>query len=92
MNIGKETRQRDFGPPKYIPNEIYGFVGGRATREPVIRVESAPLGNGKVRVTAYGASGMQRHWTGSNAYIDASLRFVIVGYHGIEAGYWEDPE
>lgn len=88
MAIECETRQRDEGPPKYIPSVV--FCQGR--REPVIHIESAPIDNGKVRVIATTASGGTRTWIGTDAYIDASLRFVIVGYHGVEAGYWEDPE
>ena len=86
--IEKEARQRDEGPPKYIPAIV--FIGGR--REAVVRIESEPIEDGLVRVTATTTSGGQRHWNGTDAYIDASLRFVIVGYHGIEAGYWEDPQ
>ena len=85
--IEKESRQREFAPPKYIPDTV--ICDGRM--EAVARIESAPDG-GKIKVTATTVSGGRRTWTGTGAYIDASLRFVIVGYHGIEAGYWEDPE
>ena len=82
-----ETRQREGGPPKCVPS----FVFSQGRREAVVRVESTPTDDGRVRVTATTASGGTRQWVGTDAYIDASLRFVIVGYHGIEAGYWEDP-